>query len=97
MDPSVLGVVNGVQGSTQTVFEIISYAFSIWLSNTDQFKYLVRWRCISFARHIAQASMSFGFVLLAAVTYIIYAMIVVPPAPLISSPNPTNDTAKETP
>ena len=41
VNPEVLGTVNGVQGSIQTIFDMLAYILSIALSNTSQFKYLV--------------------------------------------------------
>ena len=41
VDPSIVGVVNGVQGSLCTVFDMLQYVFCIIFSNIDDFKYLV--------------------------------------------------------
>ena len=46
VDPASVGTINGVQGSIQTVFDMLSYILSIVLAQTNDFRYLVRLRLL---------------------------------------------------
>eukprot|EP00042_Codosiga_hollandica_P029255 m.160204 g.160204 ORF g.160204 m.160204 type:complete len:516 (-) comp53025_c0_seq1:3569-5116(-) len=60
VDPSIIGIVNGVEGSLCTLFDMLIYILSIGLSHISQFKYLV--------------IVSVGTVFVAAVMYTRYAV-----------------------